>query len=52
MLYEVITRRADRVIEENLKTVRQIASILGENAANTEALLGSLKKLYDGNTGR
>jgi iron only hydrogenase large subunit-like protein len=37
-----IIGRAQQVIEQNLKTVQQIAYLLGENAADTEVILSSI----------
>jgi len=39
---EQIIGRAQQVIEQNLKTVQQIAYLLGENAADTEVILSSI----------
>ena len=39
---EQIIGRAQEVIEKNLKTVQQIASLLGENAADSEIILNSI----------
>ena len=35
-------KKADAVIKKSLETVQQIASLLGENAAETEITLNSL----------
>ncbi|HEY0308698.1 MAG TPA: [Fe-Fe] hydrogenase large subunit C-terminal domain-containing protein [Acidobacteriaceae bacterium] len=39
---EQIIERAQNVIEKNLKTVQQIAFLLGENAADSEVILNSI----------
>ena len=39
---ETVVKKAEDVIENSLKTVQQIASLLGENAAETEIMLNSL----------
>jgi PAS domain-containing protein len=39
---EQIIGRAQQVIEKNLKTVQQIAYLLGENAADSEVILSSI----------
>jgi iron only hydrogenase large subunit-like protein len=39
---EQIVERAQQVIEKNLKTVQQIAFLLGENAADSEVILSSI----------
>ena len=39
---EQIIGRAQQVIEKNLKTVQQIAYLLGENAAESEVILNSI----------
>jgi iron only hydrogenase large subunit-like protein len=39
---EQIIGRAEQVIEKNLKTVQQIAYLLGENAADSEVILNSI----------
>ncbi len=39
---EQIIGRAKEVIEKNLKTVQQIAYLLGENAADSEVILSSI----------
>jgi PAS domain-containing protein len=39
---EQIIGRAQQVIEKNLKTVQQIAYLLGENAADSEVILNSI----------
>jgi len=40
-------RRAEDVIQKNLQSVQQIASLLGENAADTEIMLSSMIDLFD-----
>lgn len=37
-----IVKRTQRVIRENMETVRKIAGLLGENASRTEAILNSI----------
>lgn len=39
---EVVIKKAEEVINKNLQNVQQIASLLGENAAETEIILRSL----------
>lgn len=39
---ETVVKKAEDVIEKSLATVQQIASLLGENAAETEIMLNSL----------
>ena len=39
---ETVVRKAEDVIQKSLETVQQIASLLGENAAETEIMLNSL----------
>jgi len=39
---ETVVKKAEDVIQKNLATVQQIASLLGENAADTEIMLNSL----------
>jgi hypothetical protein len=39
---EQIISRAREVIEKNMKTVQQIAYLLGENAADSEIILNSI----------
>lgn len=39
---ETVVKKADAVIKKSLETVQQIASLLGENAAETEITLNSL----------
>lgn len=39
---ETVVKKADAVIQKSLETVQQIASLLGENAAETEITLNSL----------
>ncbi|MBI9105644.1 MAG: 4Fe-4S binding protein [Spirochaetales bacterium] len=43
---ETIIRKTEEVIEKNLKSVQQIASLLGENAAETQLILNSLIETY------
>ena len=43
---ETIIRKTEEVIEKNLKSVQQIASLLGENAAETQLILNSLIDTY------
>ncbi|MBN1971365.1 MAG: PAS domain S-box protein [Candidatus Delongbacteria bacterium] len=43
---EEIIERTEEVIRRNLETVHQVAYLLGENAAKTEDMLGSLIKIY------
>lgn len=53
MKRDTVIKKADEVIQKNLRSVQQIASLLGENAAETEILLNSLieafKNPQDGN---
>lgn len=39
---ETVIKKAEEVINKNLQSVQQIASLLGENAAETEIILNSL----------
>ncbi|MBN8217506.1 MAG: 4Fe-4S binding protein [Spirochaetes bacterium] len=39
---EQIIRRSRQVIQQNLKTVQEIASLIGENAADSEIILSSI----------
>ena len=39
---EAVVEKAEDVITRSLKTVQQIASLLGENAAETELVLNSI----------
>ncbi|MDT4762669.1 [Fe-Fe] hydrogenase large subunit C-terminal domain-containing protein [Sphaerochaeta sp. PS] len=39
---ETVIKKAEDVIQKSLETVQQIASLLGENAADTEIMLNSL----------
>ena len=39
---EIVIKKAEEVINKNLQNVQQIASLLGENAAETEIILRSL----------
>ncbi|WP_420236677.1 [Fe-Fe] hydrogenase large subunit C-terminal domain-containing protein [Telmatobacter bradus] len=43
---EQIIERAREVIQKNLKTVQQIAYLLGENAADSEIILNSIVKSF------
>ena len=43
---EQIIGRAQQVIEKNLKTVQQIAYLLGENAADSEVILNSIVRSF------
>jgi hypothetical protein len=43
---EQIIGRAQAVIEKNLKTVQQIAYLLGENAADSEIILNSIVQSF------
>jgi len=42
MKREIVIKKAEEVINKNLQNVQQIASLLGENAAETEIILRSL----------
>jgi len=44
---EAVIEKAEDVITRSLKTVQQIASLLGENAAETEIVLNSLIEEFD-----
>jgi PAS domain-containing protein len=51
---ETVVKKADAVIQKSLETVQQIASLLGENAAETEIMLNSLIDAFqvpNGDTG-
>jgi len=39
---EAMIEKAQEVIKKNLQTVQQIASLLGENAAESEVILNSI----------
>jgi predicted RNA binding protein with dsRBD fold (UPF0201 family) len=43
---EQIIDRAREVIQKNLKTVQQIAYLLGENAADSEIILNSIVRSF------
>lgn len=43
---ETVIRKAEAVIRRNLESVQQIASLLGENAAETEIILTSLIEAF------
>ncbi len=43
---EVVIKKAEEVINKNLQNVQQIASLLGENAAETEIILRSLTDVF------
>lgn len=43
-----VVTQAQEVIRKNLSTVQQIASLMGENAAETEAMLNSIIEAYGG----
>jgi len=44
---ETVVKKAEMVIQHSLETVQQIASLLGENAADTEITLNSLIEAFD-----
>ena len=44
---ETIIRKTEEVIEKSLSSVQQIASLLGENAAETQLILNSLIESYN-----
>jgi len=46
-----VARKAHEVIAKNLETVQRIAFLLGENAAETEAMLSTLAGSLDGDHG-
>ncbi|MDC7227869.1 MAG: [Fe-Fe] hydrogenase large subunit C-terminal domain-containing protein [Spirochaetales bacterium] len=46
---ETIIRKTEEVIEKSLNSVQQIASLLGENAAETQLILNSLIESYTDN---
>ena len=46
MRKEQIIKRARQVIEQNLKTVQQIAFLIGENAAESEITLNSIVESF------
>jgi iron only hydrogenase large subunit-like protein len=50
MKREVVIRKAEEVINKNLQSVQQIASLLGENAAETEIILRSLTDQFQYST--
>jgi len=43
---EAVVRKAEDVIQKSLQTVQQIASLLGENAADTEITLNSMIETF------
>ncbi len=43
---ETVVKNAEAVIQKSLETVQQIASLLGENAAETEIMLNSLIEAF------
>lgn len=43
---EIVVKRAEDVIQKSLNTVQQIASLLGENAAETEIMLNGLIEAF------
>lgn len=45
-----VVAQAREVIRKNLSTVQQIASLMGENAAETEAMLNSIIEAYGGDS--
>jgi len=49
MKRETVVKKAEEVITKSLKSVQQIASLLGENAAETEIILNSVIEAF--NTG-
>lgn len=44
---ETVIRKAEEVIQKSLSSVQQIASLLGENAADTQLILDSLIGAFD-----
>ena len=44
---ETVIRKAEEVIQKNLSSVQRIASLLGENAAETQLILDSLIGAFD-----
>ena len=44
---DAVMRRAEAVIQKNLQSVQQIASLLGENAAETEIMLSSMIDVFE-----
>jgi iron only hydrogenase large subunit-like protein len=47
-----IVAKAKTIIEKNVKAVQKIAFLLGENAAETEAILNSIIESYDTGAGK
>ena len=47
---EHIVEKAQEVIDKNLETVQKIAFLLGENAAESEVILDSIKNMFKGGT--
>lgn len=47
---EAVVKKAEDVIQKSLETVQQIASLLGENAADTEIILNSLIDVFTSST--
>lgn len=48
---ETVVKKAEDVIQKSLETVQQIASLLGENAAETEIMLNSLIDAFSVSSG-
>ena len=44
---ETVIKKAEEVIQKNLSSVQQIASLIGENAAETQLILDSLIGAFD-----
>lgn len=49
---ETVVKHAEAVIQKSLETVQQIASLLGENAAETEIMLNSLIEAFKVTSGQ
>jgi iron only hydrogenase large subunit-like protein len=47
---DAVMKRAEAVIQKNLQSVQQIASLLGENAAETEIMLSSMIDVFEQNS--
>ena len=48
---ETVVKKAEDVIQNSLETVQKIASLLGENAAETEIMLNSLIEAFSATSG-
>jgi hypothetical protein len=51
MRKQEIVEKSKEVIDKNLKTVQQIAYLLGENASETELILNSIVRSFSAEEG-